>query len=207
MSRHHPIIWATTLVIRYIRYIEFWDPSGPGPIPNMNYIGFNIDNKNGPGPKWARGPSGPRAQVGQGPSGPGPKWAQGPSGPGPKCAQGPSGPGPKSGPKWARAQVGPGPKWAQGPSGPGPKSSHPCGMISGPGRENHPSLCKGMLGTNSIYFLFLLCPGPNGPNGCVGWEHCSGGSGAWNMFRTRPCSEHVPNILEGNGMFRTSLPM
>ena len=95
---HHPIIWATTLVIRYIRYIEFWDPSGPGPIPNMNYIGFNIDNKNGPGPKWARGPSGPRAQVGPGPKraraqvGPGPKWAQSPSGPRAQVGPGPSGP-------------------------------------------------------------------------------------------------------------------
>ena len=83
-SHHHPIILATTLVIRYIRYIEFWDPSGPGPGPMLNYIGFNIDNENGPGPK----------------KGPGPKWAQGPSGRWPRRAQGPSGPG---------AQVGPGP--------------------------------------------------------------------------------------------------
>ena len=125
---NHPILWATTQGVRYIRYLGFWDPSGPGPIPNMNYIGFNIDNKNGPGPKWARGPSGPRAQMGQGPSGPraqvgpgpnepraqvgpGPKRARAQVGPGHKWAQGQSGPG---------AQEGPGPKWAQGPSGPGP---------------------------------------------------------------------------------------
>ena len=75
----HPIIWATTLVIRYIRYIEFWDPSGPGPIPNMNYIGFNIDNKNGPGPKWARAQVGPGPKRARAQVGPGPKWTRGPS--------------------------------------------------------------------------------------------------------------------------------
>ena len=80
------MLWAMALVIRYLIYKIYWISGSIGPRANPThelyviwYIGFGIENKDGPGAQMGPRPNGPGDQVD-----PGPKWTQG-TGPGPKC--------------------------------------------------------------------------------------------------------------------------